>query len=644
MQAPDSMQRVSVFRPVDLQMGPTSQPEVSESALARYRLKIDPLSFDEQRASFQCRAPGLSVVCSSNAFLEVSFKIKAPARWTYQTAVSALFGNVTIQNIEAPGAAGAAEANPVAAYNPKIAFGGGDAFAGALSNVQIVVNGAALSNSRQRTYTNALDRIWFSDSVFQRRFSMCGGAVDSYSGVCLSGTTQAGAKLSGFTADSGVEQRVKNLLACTTGIDVATAPTVQDIRTVRIRWPVRACGILSPISAFDEVADSCPYKNSCLAIPHFNSVSLDFLFVGLKECLFRNLTARLTGGDNAGLLAEGRTKGGFDISIDTSAPPTLHLEYLRLGIWNQIPSSIAISAYKIQVHDPTKTPVVGDPATQDAGVVAALTRANINRVLKPMLPCVGVDRTDGVLSRCAPFNGQQYMECEWQVTSAQVASYLAFVFQKSSDVYVLGGDLGDDSIGKAIVNWNYAAGECGADAMTTQNAALQNYFLSRNTNSSASIQEFQLTVMASVGSYTYSGESYPYLRGRHELFRDILKHTCPNYLNGDMNKWRKYCGIVILSASDFLRGLTSDGTSFPVQYSVKIKFASEREYIAGSGCVGSLAGSTGFGVQRDIIVGSPVMLEIFNKVEMRLSPSSGVISSQNLAHSTAMELISRGGQ
>ena len=209
---------------------------------------------------------------------------------------------------------------------------------------------------------------------------------------------------------------------------------------------------------------------------------------------------------------------------------------------------------------------------------------------------------------------------------------------------VLGGDLGDDSIGKAIQNWNYLAGECDAGLHTTQNAALQNYFLSRNTNSCASIQEFHLTVMASVGSYTYSGESYPYLRGRHELFRDILKHTCPNYLSGDINKWRKFCGIVILSASDFLRGLTSDGVSFPVQYSIKIKFASEREYIAGSGCVGSLGASTGIGVQRDIIVGSPVMLEIFNKVEMRLSPSSGVISSQNLAHSTAMELISRGGQ
>ena len=170
MQAPDSIQRVSVFRPVEYQMGPSAQPEVSESCLNRYRMKIDPQFFDEQRASFQLRAPGLGVVCSNNMFIEASFTIQAPSRWTFSTASQALVSPINRNNIEAVGAAGAAEVI-VLGYAPKLAFGGGDAVAGALSNVQLVCNGAALSNSRQRTYTNALDRVWFGKDVFQRRFS-----------------------------------------------------------------------------------------------------------------------------------------------------------------------------------------------------------------------------------------------------------------------------------------------------------------------------------------------------------------------------------------------------------------------------------------------------------------------------------------
>ena len=235
------------------------------------------------------------------------------------------------------------------------------------------------------------------------------------------------------------------------------------------------------------------------------------------------------------------------------------------------------------------------------------------------------------------------MECEWQVTSAQVASYLAFVCQKSSDVYVLGGDAAEDSRGKTVSDWDYTAGALPGGSATTQNAGLQNYFMARNTNACAAIQQFSLEVMSSVGSYTYSSEKYPYIRGRHELFRDVLRHTCPGYLKGDITTWKKHCCIVLLSSSDFIRGLTTNGTSFPVQYSVKIRFASEREYISGAAAVGHAATSTGFAVLRDCIHGEPVMLEIFDKAEIRLSPSSGIASSMNISHSTGMDLIARGG-
>ena len=345
--------------------------------------------------------------------------------------------------------------------------------------------------------------------------------------------------------------------------------------------------------------------------------------------------------DNNTLAAQDR-RGGFEVKLDIEAhPPQLHVEYLRLGLWNQIPASISLSAYKIAVHDPMRNPV--GQGLPEAGIVQALTRANVNRQLRPLLPAVGTARTDG-RGRCAAFSGDKYLTAQWQVTSAQVASYLFFVLQKSSDVYVLGGPNDEDSRGKAISDWNYTAGNLGGGAApTTTNAGLQNYFLARNTNACAAIQQFELEVMSSVGSYKYSTESYPYIRGRHELFRDVLRHTCPDYLKGDMNTWRKHCCIVLLSSSDFIRGLTTQGASFPVQYSVKIQFASEREYINGAGAVGQAEDSSGFAVLRDAIYGRPIMGEIFDKAELRLSPSSGIVSSMNISHQTAMDLVSRGG-
>ena len=633
----ESVQRVSVFRPVQYTIGPEATSEVVESALNIYKMQIQPQFFDEQRGSFSIKAPGLGVVLSNNVFLETSWTIKCPSRYNIASALSAICSPQNNTNIEAVGGVGQAEvfANGM---GPKIVLGGGDAMAGAISNVQLVANGASLSNARLRTYTNALDRVFFEDSVFQRRFSMCGGRVDQYDTKCVS--SESGAlKIPGFTSDSGIEKRAENLISVTTEILASPNAARFDFRKVRLRWPVRACGVLSPVGPFDGQSDSSPYKSSCIAIPHANNINLDFLFVGLKECLFRNLTSPVRGGADT-LVGQG-VRGGFEVTLDTANPPTLHCEYIRLGMWSQIPASISLSAFKIAVHDPTKTPT----AQNCVDVVPALTRASVNRTLSPALPCVGSARTDGS-GRCAAFSGNRYLECEWQVNSAQIASYLCFVLQKSSDMYVLGGGADEDAVGKRVQDWNYTAnigGALDAGDHLKRNAGLEQYFLARNTNACASIQQFSLEIMSSVGSYIYSGEKFPYSRGRHELFRDVLRHTCPNYLGGDIQKWRKHCGIVVLSASDFARGIASSGSSFPVQYSVKIKFASEREYINGAGAYGRLGASRGPAVLRDVIYGEPVMLEIFDRVELRLSPSSGLVSSQNLAHSTSMDLIARGG-
>ena len=71
-----------------------------------------------------------------------------------------------------------------------------------------------------------------------------------------------------------------------------------------------------------------------------------------------------------------------------------------------------------------------------------------------------------------------------------------------------------------------------------------------------------------------------------------------------------------------------------------MRFAAEREYIAGMGACSKTANKRGgVAVQRDVIYGKPIMLQIFDKSALSLSPSSGLLSSQNLSHSSAMDIL-----
>ena len=123
MQAPESIQNVLVYRPVEYQMGPQAAMEVSESCINRYRMKVQALSFDEQRASFQLRAPGLGVVCSSNLFIESSWKIRFPARYNFASAMAPLVGRFDNKDVEvAPGANGLDAEVATLGYAPKICW------------------------------------------------------------------------------------------------------------------------------------------------------------------------------------------------------------------------------------------------------------------------------------------------------------------------------------------------------------------------------------------------------------------------------------------------------------------------------------------------------------------------------------------
>jgi hypothetical protein len=167
---------------------------------------------------------------------------------------------------------------------------------------------------------------------------------------------------------------------------------------------------------------------------------------------------------------------------------------------------------------------------------------------------------------------------------------------------------------------------------------VRNQYLARNTDANASIVQFQLEIMSVQGSYVYSAEKWPYLKNRGDLYRDVSKYCIDTY--DDQDTWFKHNCIVLLGVEEFAKGISSSGTAFPCTFRVRCQFENFRNYIDGFGCVGPL--STGLGSCQDVIGGNPVLGFIFPQQSLQLSASSALLSSMNISHSSAMELLSRG--
>ena len=154
--------------------------------------------------------------------------------------------------------------------------------------------------------------------------------------------------------------------------------------------------------------------------------------------------------------------------------------------------------------------------------------------------------------------------------------------------------------------------------------------------------QFALEISSSVGSFRYSGGSYPWIRDRQELFRDISRYCVDDYCSGGkFSVWRKHNGMVYLGADSFIKGLTTIGVAFPLVINATVEWGSEREFISGDGCC-SQDLSAGMAVQRDCIFGRPLMICQYNSNSLSISPSSSVLSSQNMSHASGMQLLSRG--
>ena len=145
-----------------------------------------------------------------------------------------------------------------------------------------------------------------------------------------------------------------------------------------------------------------------------------------------------------------------------------------------------------------------------------------------------------------------------------------------------------------------------------------------------------------MGAYVFSDDAAPYFRTRQELFRDHLRYCVDDYLQGDFDKWSRHQCCLSLGADSFIRGLASDGSAYPITLSCKLEFTSRRQYIDGHAACDEGAGSR-IAVLRDVIQGTPIMAQLYPRGSLSLTASSGILSSQNLGHAQAQDIISGRG-
>jgi hypothetical protein len=161
--------------------------------------------------------------------------------------------------------------------------------------------------------------------------------------------------------------------------------------------------------------------------------------------------------------------------------------------------------------------------------------------------------------------------------------------------------------------------------------------MARNTDGNMAVVEFQLEIMSVQGSYIYSSETWPYLKSQSDLYRDVAKYCVPD--GDDKDTWLKHNCIILLGVQEYAKGISTSGTAFPCTFSVKATFENRRNYIDGFACASEYG--AGLGACQDIIGGRPVLGMIFPQQRLEITASSALLTSQNISHASATEILAR---
>ena len=513
-----AMQEMITIRPAELEVAPTFQGSVHECPVNVYRMKIQAQSADARGFSFAWRSPGNNLICSPQGFVEFDLACHIPYNFTESEALSAICGHVDRSSVvstleEKTSEDGirsfgynylghAARANLVAGvenrkkqipgsrgYRAGLAFGEGDAVGSCIESIQYTINGASISHQNWHLFKRSLDRCWIPSRVMQRVYSGAGGAWNAYDCTPLSGqisradsfgfTNANGSRatpsmfsaktVEGFTADTGLARRMKNLYSSITGDSLQQYPSLKQKRTtqnngssfkLRVRFPLCG-GLFNPCWGESGLSRSCPYQRLALAIPNYNQGSLTILFKNLERCVVRRLGRTLSVDRNAlhGTLinnseatkntaanevaADGTVADKadsecvpFTIQFATDTLPHLFLTYMRLQSFRRPPEVASFTTYRTQTY-------LGDMLTKNVPETLLADASAFPDGIGSM-PYLKCDGRGLIAKQTVASAGYPYDLAEekrrWDVSFqnlqfAQPPSYIFICAQKNSDVF-----------------------------------------------------------------------------------------------------------------------------------------------------------------------------------------------------------------
>ena len=741
-----AMQEMVTIRPAELEIAPTFQGSVHECPVNVYRMKIAAQSADSRRFSFAWRSPGNNLICSPQGFIEFDLVCHIPYNFTEAEAMSAICGHVdrssgdggatsaqevgVIDGMRSGGNpdlssiavnAGAAartvdEMPGSTGYRAGLAFGEGDAVGNCIESIQYTVNGASISHQNWHLFKRSLDRCWVPSRVMQRVYHGAGGSWNSYDCLPLSGqgafTRQysaatvntanlkhqlAGARtVEGFTADSGLVRRMKNLYSAITGKATTLYPGAQQVLSdkyngssfkLRIRFPLVG-GLFNPCWGESGLSRSCPYQRLALAIPNLNQGSLTVLFKDLEKCIVRRLGRTLSKGVNRGrgtlinnsevTKAEkakqfqiGQVSNEQELANSYCAPftvlfdnssgnmPNLFLTYLRLQAFRRPPEVASFTTYRTQTYlGPqcnaaigAKDVILADEKAFDADVGSQvyLKSQNASQILSKV----------PVTLSSYQYDKQNEADGTWKVSFqnlqfAQPPSYIFICAQKDSKMLSHRSPLEDLKVDLLTASGKTAAVQTQPNATITDVTAplakvdgalasatlAAGRYIAQNQDSNLSIVRLSILVQSSVGSFQFAGDSYPFLRDQQVMWDEHRRNCCTDYFDkSGFSDWQKRGSCVLLSVSQYLHGLgSSAGVAFPIQITCDVEFQNRCQFIEGLYAYDEKA-PRGPMVFKDYINARPVLVGIFDKQVLQIASSSAVLSAQNISQASFSQIV-----
>ena len=701
----DTNQVVSI-RPAFLEVAqPSFVPSVTSSPANVYLQTVDAQSHDARRMSWVFRSPSSGLILSPLAYAKFQIKITAPYKMNRADMVGTLLGAIDDQvaaNGRTTGMVPAVGMRAGYGYRPLLLFGEGNTVQNATESLQISINGATWSELNGNLYSRSLSRCFEPLDVQQRAYSTCGGSCLAFDDTPVSGhclglpdnlaiavhgvginnlvalagadlvTDQTGYRaIEGLTMDSSLAQRQDNFYDQIVK-SAAIADTGQQI-TIEVRFPIQG-GPFNSLWGASGLSRADPRLRMALGIPNYNQGQITYNFKDLIKHVVRRLgrPSRSAGANAVVGNVSNHIASDIQVTYDSSYVPQLELTWIRMPAYRSYPQSSAITIYRRDVRR-SKDQTVGKK-TFAAGLFdsgSALTglqcasglsgQPSANTIRPASATIVGAEKHQAKVV----FNGLQF---------PQVPNHLFIVFEKSSEVYNLNNPLvgvdrvsppdyagngyqvkweqtdaartvfnTDANANAALMNKNANLGDAQADADHAFNQECAGRFISQNQSSNASILMLEITVQSAVGSWSFRSQaSYPHLADRDQLWQKHVQNCCDGYMKAGRGKWAARASCALLSCSDFLLGLsTGPGVVFPIILDITVQYAN-RAGVSSGACF-TTGQTKGKQVFDDFIVGTPVVVGLFNQQILSIASSSAVVSAQAFSQSTFASAVSQQG-